>query len=86
MHRNYEILKEHELNIIRDIQEKKISDLRELTDQINSLKRILVDKEDSIKERERSNQELRDQIRRIEFDLEQQVNGKKVLDDNQSML
>jgi hypothetical protein len=55
MHRNYEILKEHELNIIRDIQEKKITDLRELTDQINSLKRIVVDREESIKQGERVN-------------------------------
>lgn len=55
MHRNYEVLKEHELSIIRDIQEKKIADLRELNEQINSLKRSVVDRDESIKQGERVN-------------------------------
>ncbi len=55
MHRNYEVLKEHELSIIRDIQEKKIADLRELNEQINSLKRSVIDRDESIKQGERVN-------------------------------
>jgi hypothetical protein len=79
MHKNYEVLKEHELNIIRDIQEKKLNDVKELQDQINFFRISCNEKDDTIKERERTIQDLQDQIRRMGFDQEKEASAKQVV-------
>jgi hypothetical protein len=79
MHKNYEVLKEHELNIIRDIQEKKLNDVKELQDQINTFRISCNEKDDTIKERERTIQDLQDQIRRMGFDQEKEASAKQVV-------
>lgn len=58
MHKNYDILKEHELNIIRDFQDKKMADQKELEGQIIALKAQLNDRDETIKERSQENQDL----------------------------
>lgn len=86
MHKNYEVLKEHELCIIRDIQEKKITDLKELEEQIRALKKSCLEKDDKIQERERANQDLKDSIRRAESEQERILQAKKVVEDNLVMV
>ncbi len=53
------------MNIIRDFQEKKIIDQRDLNEQINQLKKIIQEKDFSIREKEVKNNELQDQIARV---------------------
>lgn len=53
------------MNIIRDFQEKKIIDQRDLNDQINQLKKIIQEKDFLIREKEVKNNELQDQIARV---------------------
>ena len=45
MYTNYDVLKEHELNIIKDFQDRRKADQQRLDDQIEELKRQLSEKD-----------------------------------------
>lgn len=82
MHKNYDVLKEHELNIIRDIEARKMADQKEMDAQVRALKDEVDKRDQIIKERETANQILEDRIRRMEFEAEKQAKIKKDMEDS----
>ena len=74
LYTNYDVLKEHELNIIKDFQDRKVHDQKNLDDQIAELRRQIDERTANLGDSRRQIAELEDGLRKAEFET------KKVLD------
>ena len=74
LYTNYDVLKEHELNIIKDFQDRKLQDQKTLDEQIAELRRQIEEKSEHLNNSRRQIAELEGEVRKAEFET------KKVLD------
>ena len=74
LYTNYDVLKEHELNIIKDFQDRKIHEQGTLDKQISELKRQIDEKNEKLNDTRRQISDLEGEVRKAEFET------KKVLD------
>ena len=78
MYTNYDVLKEHELNIIKDFQDRKKADQKHLDDQIAELKRQISEKDFQLNISRQQVNDLEGQLRKQQFETER-VHEQKTL-------
>ena len=86
LYTNYDVLKEHELNIIKDFQDRKVADHKKLNDQIEELRRQLDEKNHEIHLSRKKNLDLEGQLRKQEFETERVHEQKTLQNDAQGIL
>ena len=74
LYTNYDVLKEHELNIIKDFQDRKLHDQKNLDEQITELRRQIEEKSEHLNNSRRQIADLENDVRKAEFET------RKVLD------
>ena len=74
LYTNYDVLKEHELNIIKDFQDRKLHDQKNVDEQIAELRRQIEEKSEHLNNSRRQITDLENDVRKAEFET------KKVLD------
>ena len=64
LYTNYDVLKEHELNIIKDFQDRRKADQQQLKDQIEELKSQLSEKDTQLNDSRQQINDLEGQLRK----------------------
>ena len=86
MYTNYDVLKEHELNIIKDFQDRRKADQKRLDDQIEELKRQLSEKDTQINTSQKQINDLEGQLRKQQFETERVHEQKTLQSDAQVII
>ena len=86
LYTNYDVLKEHELNIIKDFQDRKMTDQKHVDEQVAELRRRLEEKSEQLADSRRQVADLENDVRKAEFETNKVQDQKSMAAEHQGVL
>ena len=86
LYTNYDVLKEHELNIIKDFQDRKLHDQKNVDEQIAELRRQIEEKSEHLNNSRRQITDLENDVRKAEFETKKVLDQKAMVNEYQNVV